>query len=158
MDILAARASAREYFVHLEKSDSKIVFLKDTGITFAVGASEHAQYQLLEAFIDVCISEFFDTYGAICCDLIEGMPNLFNGFQHKMDEICNITEKEKVKWIKTPCKHCGRNIDVCVKKSLIENAPFFPTSLVHLHEGHGLLIHIDRDFNVRGAEIVDING
>ncbi|GAJ18949.1 unnamed protein product, partial [marine sediment metagenome] len=34
----------------------------------------------------------------------------------------------------------------------------YPVALVYMHHGHSLLLYIDADFKVRGAEIVSITG
>lgn len=159
LDILAARATAREtYFLRLEKSGSRTVFRKKNGLTFIIAADESVQYQLLEAILDEVMTQFFEIYGAICCDILTGMTNMFEGFQLKIPEIIANVENEKVIWVRAECKVCSENHKVCIRKSLIQNAKDYPVSIVYMHLGHGLLLYIDANFRVRGAELVDITG
>jgi hypothetical protein len=159
LDILAARATAREtHFLRLEKSGSRTVFRKKNGLTFVIAADESVQFQLLEAILDEVMSQFFEIYGSICCDILTGMTNMFEGFQFKIPEIIAYVENEKVVWVRAECKVCSENHKVCIRRSLIQKAKDYPVSIVFMHLGHGLLLYIDANFRVRGAELVDITG
>ncbi len=42
--------------------------------------------------------------------------------------------------------------DICIKRTLVENAKNFPVAIVFFHHNHGMLLYIDANFKVRGAE------
>lgn len=157
LDILSARAIASDYYQRSEKSNLRSVFIKHGSIIFLITANETVQYQLLEAILDVIIQDFDNTYGGSCCD-IAGAENMYVGYETRIPELFDVAQKQAVKWVTATCNACKADYQICVKKSLIENAQNFPVALVFFHHNHGMLLYIDANFKVRGAEIVGITG
>ena len=158
IDIMSCRASATdEYYQRIEKSESRILYIRKNQITFIISSSPSIQFQMLEAILDDIIFNFFHSYGEICSTITCGDSNLYDGFQMLIPSILEDT-KEKIRWLRVPTKICITPLKVCVKKSLIENATHFPVAIVYFHRGSGILIYIDAKFKVRGAEIVSITG
>jgi len=159
MDIIAAREMALEkYYLHIEKPNRRMVFIKDSNVVFLIIATEEVQYQLLEAILEQVISTFFNQYGEIYRSFLIGMRNIFDGFKPIIPGLFEEAQKNRIKWIQANCSMCQKNYYICVKKSLITEAKSFPVSLVFQHGGHGLLIYLDSTFKTRGIELVEITG
>lgn len=161
LDILTCRKNAaEEYFLHFEKSNHRMAYIKKEEIVFLICADQTVQYQLLEAILEQIMVEFFEGYGEIVHDpiLLSGMVSSFTGFMSLIPPTFEKALKTRIKWLSANCKICEETKAVCIKKSLISNAKSFPVSLVFEHEGHGLLLYIDRHFRLRGHEIVEISG
>ncbi|WP_457557289.1 hypothetical protein [Candidatus Harpocratesius sp.] len=159
MDIEAARKMAKEkFFLHIEKPNRRMVFIKDRGIIFFIMAEVEIQYQMMEAILEECIEQFFNSYGAIYQNFFSGMTSIFEGFKTTMNSNIENAQKNRIKWIQSKCPVCQENYYVCVRKTLIENASSFPVSIVFQHGGHGLLIYLDAKFHTRGSEVVEITG
>ena len=157
MDIKAGRQMAKEhFFLHIEKPDRRMVFIKDRGIIFLTMADAEVQIQMLEAILEEIIKTFFDAYGTIYKNFFTGMTSIFDGFKSTIITSINQAQETRVRWIQSKCSICDQNYYVCVKKTLIENAKSFPVSIVFQHGGHGLLIYLDSKFKTRGNEIVEI--
>jgi hypothetical protein len=159
LDIVATRASANDqFFQKMEKSESRTLFLKRKNIVITVAADDSVQYQYLEAVIETIFEDFQNSYGNLCCDIISGMTNLFDGFHNKIPKLLEIVQNEKVKWLPADCRLCNQKYYVCVKNTLIEKTTKFPVSLVYFHKNHGLCLYIDANFKIRGEELVSITG
>ena len=159
LDILAARASSKEkIYLRLEKGNMRTMYIRDSSLTFTIAADESIQFQMLEALLDEIIATFFDTYGTICCDVLGGMANMFEGFSMIMPSIFDKVIREKTVSLRINCKYCNAPHKIIVKKSLIEESENFPVAIVYLHFGNGLLVYIDANFKVRGVEPVRITG
>jgi hypothetical protein len=86
-------------------------------------------------------------------------PNVFSSFRSEIDEILeNFKNLGLIKKIDARCRVCNKILPVYVKKSFIKNAEDYPVPLVYSHEGHAILIFIDKDFKVRGTEHVNLTG
>ncbi len=161
LDIMAARSSAHQgFYKRIEKSNLRTIFTKKRDFTFIICTKENVQYQLMEAVLDEIIVQFFNIYGEqVSSNFISGgMETMFEGFENQIPHIIEEVQKNKVKWVRSHCKLCHSNHKVYVKRSLVENADNYPVSLVYFHLGHGILLHIDANFQVRGTEIVNISG
>lgn len=146
-------------FVHTLKKDMKVVSWEREGLIIVVGASVDLQYQVIEAVIEYIINEFLDLYGSLLDTYVNGQGVLFNGFKQIVEEGFETIWKEQIKQLLVQCPGCGqRAIRVYVRKSLIESAASYPVALVYQHGTHALLIYIDANYDVRGAEIVNITG
>ncbi len=159
LDIITARSSATEkYYKRIEKNETRTVFKRDCDFVYVIAGKESVQYQMLEAILDQVIEDFIETYGKEACyGFKDGMNSLFSGYVYKIPEIIEDVESNRVKWVRSYCRLCNTSHRVCVKKSLIENAENYPVSLVYFHQGHGVLLHIDANFKVRGTELVNIS-
>lgn len=160
MDILAARAEATNYYKKIDNPQKKMrtVFIKDSKLVFNITADESLQYQLLEAILEQIILDFHNNYGNLCCEIIAGTENMFQGYEKRIPSIIEKANTEAVKWVKCECRICKTDYLVCIKKSLVEKASNFPVSIVFYHRGHGTVIYLDANFKVRGVEIVEITG
>ncbi len=161
VDILTCRKNAAEqYFLHLEKSNHRMVYIKKNDIVFLICSQQSVQYQLLEAILEQVMQEFFEGYADIINDpvLLTGMASTFIGFKPMIPKTFNVALNQRIKWLSGNCKICNEVKSICIKNTLITEAKSFPVSLVYEHEGHGLLLYIDRHFRLRGLEIVEISG
>ena len=43
-------------------------------------------------------------------------------------------------------------------ESFIENAESYPVPLVYNHKGHAILCFIDKNYDIRGVELVNVTG
>jgi len=159
MEIIAAREMALEkYYLHIEKPNRRMVFIKRSNLVFMIIAVEEVQYQLLEAILEQVIASFFELYGEIYRAFLTGMSNIFDGFKAVIPTLFNEAQNNRIKWIQAQCAMCQKTYYICVKKTLISEAKSFPVSLVFQHGGHGLLIYLDSTFKTRGIELVEITG
>ena len=53
---------------------------------------------------------------------------------------------------------CNQVLPLVVKRSFILSADSYPVPLVYTHKGHAILCFIDKNFDVRGVELVNITG
>ena len=161
MDLLTARKLAQEeYFLHTEKADRRLVYIKKDLLVFIIVSDETVQFQLLEAILEVIIAEFYQAYGEICENkvLLAGMKNVLIGFLKTTVASFDVAQDNNIRWLSSFCGICNRRHMVAVRVSLIVNAVRHPVSLVFKHEGHGLLIYVDSQFQVRGQEVVQLTG
>jgi hypothetical protein len=157
IDILAARQKAKEkIFKHSEGNNKRHVFTKKGKFIYSIGADVIVQFQVLEAILDDVIEDFEKNFGTFPGEILT--PGMTNGFSATLPDLIQNTVKNNVKWIFAQCYGCDKNIKIAVKKSFIKNAKRLPLPLVYIHEGHGLLVYLDADFQVRGHEIVDMSG
>ncbi len=86
-------------------------------------------------------------------------PNVFNSFNTEIEKILNhLKDLDLVAIINARCRVCNKILPVYLKKSFIENSQDYPVPLVYSHEGHAILIFIDKDFKIRGTELVNLTG
>ncbi|MFW9866295.1 MAG: hypothetical protein ACFFEN_09390 [Candidatus Thorarchaeota archaeon] len=149
-----------DIFVHKDKGNMKIVHIKKDHMFYIVGANIEVQFQLLEALLEHIEIEFNKMYD-VNTVLSYGHynPNMFNGFKEKLESIIvNFADLELVKRIMVECRVCKTILPLFVKKSMIQNADSYPVPLVYDHEGHAILCFIDKNFQHRGVELVNITG
>ena len=85
--------------------------------------------------------------------------NTFQGFRIDLEKILDeFDDLGLVKKVTAQCRVCNRALPVFIKKSFVENAESYPVSIVYNHKGHALLLYIDKNFAVRGIELVSITG
>jgi hypothetical protein len=161
VDILNGRKNACEnIFKHNEANDRRTAFTKLHGklhtCIFIIGSSHKVQFQILEAVIEEISAAFIEYYGEIPVNLLAS--GILNGFLPLIPELVATAQKTRIKWIRARCNICNTDLKIAVKKSLIKNAKSYPVSLVYLHEGHALLVYLDSEFHIRGAENADISG
>jgi hypothetical protein len=53
---------------------------------------------------------------------------------------------------------CDTTKPLIVKRSFINDAESYPVPIVYTHDGHSVLCFIDKNFDVRGVELVHITG
>ncbi|MBY9005583.1 MAG: hypothetical protein KGD63_02390 [Candidatus Lokiarchaeota archaeon] len=144
-------------FFHLHKGNSKLVHIKKGDLIYTIGANNNIQYQLLEAIIEYVDYKFNDIYDIKVILSFENVStNIFRNFSSIVDELLGDFRKlDLVKTINARCRVCNKILPIFVKKSFIENSEDFPVPLVYSHKGHAILLFIDRNFDVRGVELVN---
>jgi hypothetical protein len=159
LDLIAVKSMIKtpEIYYQMRRSGIKICSFTKNGITFVIGSEDDLQYQLLEAAIDKVMDQFVNFYGVMLQNYSGDVVDTFNGFPEIIGKILNEIGSS-IAFLRADCNACKSTISVCVKKSLVNNASNYPVSLVYIHNGHGLLIYIDKNFKVRGAEILICSG
>lgn len=164
LEILPARAHFSEitrqdvqYFVHYTKSDMKVAAWMKNSVVFVVGAAPDLQFQVIEAMIEYITDLFLAMYDFAIESYVTGGEAIFLGFHEFLQKALEVIP-DQVKLVRAPCKACGTNIPIYVKKRLVEDSEVFPIALVFEHASHALLIYLDRNFAVRSTKVVDISG
>lgn len=150
----------KEIFYTINNPDITIVYYAYKDTVFSVGAHSELQSQLLEAIIEYLIDQFYDMYDPSLLNTCYGDScDIFNGFSMVvLDLLNNFNEKDLIKIAMVNCKGCDEKTQkVIIKKSLIKNSTSTTTPLVFVHSGHALLIYVDKDFKVRGSQLVDVS-
>ena len=149
-----------DIFFHRDKGNMKIVYIRKHNLIYTVGSSPGVQYQLLEAlleYVDLKFNEMYDVETILSYG--DFSPGLFNEFLITIaDIIKNFADLDLVKRIQVECRVCNTVLPLFVKKSVIENAESHPVPIVYSHKGHSILCFIDRNFQHRGIELVNITG
>jgi len=149
-----------DIFFHRDKGNMKLVYIRKNNLIYTVGASPAVQYQLLEALLEYIDLKFNETYdvGTIL-SYGEISPGSFNEFKGIIENIIiNFADLELVKRIQVECSVCNTVLPLFVKKSFIENAESYPVPIVYNHKGHAILCFIDKNYDHRGIELVNITG
>lgn len=149
-----------DIFFHRDKGNMKIVYIRKHNLIYSSGSSPEVQFQLLEALLEYVDLKFNETYDV---DVILSYGNftssIFNGFKEIIENIIkNFVELDLVKRIHVECRVCNKVLPLFVKKSFITNAESYPVPIVYKHKGHAILCFIDRNFQHRGIELVNITG
>jgi len=152
--------AVEDIFFHIYKGNSKIAHIKKGDLIYTIGAKNDVQFQLMEAlleYIDEIFKEIYDIDVILSFENVSS--NIFRNFNNNIEEVLdNLKELDLVKNISVYCRVCKRVLQIYVKRSFIENAEDFPVPLVYSHAGHAVLIFIDKNFDVRGAELVQLTG
>jgi hypothetical protein len=159
IDILKAKDLAQKegIFYHIERSDRKICFFLFQNMFYLVGSEKETQFQLLEAIIEEASQEFSSFYRNKLEQREAGFAFEQKDFNKKFEYIIEGL-KHIVTVVFAPCPVCGCTITILAKNSIVNRLEQrIPVPLVYTHKGHSLLIYLDKQFNVRGAEIVDIS-
>lgn len=159
LNIVKKYASEGIYF-HIDKGNSKIVHIKKEDIIYTVGSENLIQYQLLEALLEFLVKRFNEMFDlGVILSFENVSTNIFNSFNAEIERILNnLEEFDLVEIINARCRVCNKILPIYVKKSFIDNAEDYPVPLVYSHEGHAILIFIDKDFKIRGTELVNLTG
>lgn len=158
---MTRNAPIKNIFYCLQKTDLKIVYTlkKEEEVVFSIGSDPEIQSQLLEAVLEYLIEKFFSTFDkSILMSCYGDVCNIFDSFIETVDDVFkNYEALNIIQTTLVACKGCRKTIPIIVKKSLVENSERSTTPLVYSHSGHALLIYIDKQFKVRGNELVDLN-
>ena len=151
---------ASDIFFHKDKGNMKIVYIRSHDLLYTVGASPKVQYQVLEALLEYVDSKFNEIYDVkVILSYGEFSPGLFNGFNGQIENIIkNFADFDLVKRIHVECRACNAVLPLFVKRSVIDNAESHPVPIVYSHKGHAILCFIDRNYQHRGVELVNITG
>lgn len=152
-----------DIFFNVDKLNTKMAYIRKNNIYYAIGAEadEKVQFQLMESLLEIVIKQFQDTYDTeVIFSVGNVSPNAFMGFKSILDEIfANIKTYDLGKTIHAHCRACNKSrMPIFIKKSIIDNAESYPVPIVYNHKGHALLCYIDKNFEVRGVEIVNTTG
>jgi len=152
--------AAKDVFFHIFKGNSKIAHIKKDYLIYSIGAKTDVQFQLMEALLEYVDKKFKEIYDIDVILSFENVSsNIFRDFNNTIENILdNLNELDLVKKISVYCRVCKKVLHVFVKRSFIENSEDFPVPIVYNHEGHAVLIFIDKNFDVRGAELVNLTG
>jgi hypothetical protein len=147
-------------FFHIFRGNIKMVHIKLDDLIYTVGSTGNIQYQLLEALIEQIAKDFNTMYDVKYILSYGNFDNsIFRDFKDEIIKLIqNFGELNTVKVINVPCMVCDKVLPLIVKKSFIENAESYPAPLVYMHEGHSILCFIDKNYDVRGVELVNITG
>jgi len=147
-------------FFHLFKGNMKIVHIRVRNIIYTAGSNNEVQFQLLEALIErvsVVFNEIYDIESYIKYDNFS--TTILSPFKEEVDNIINnFNSLNSVMDLKVPCMVCNTVLPVIVKRSFIDNAESYPVPLVYNHKGHAILCFIDKNYDIRGVELVNITG
>lgn len=159
LNIVKKYATSNVFF-HIDKGNSKIVHIKDGQVIYTIGSTNNVQYQLLEALLEYIVKRFNEMFDLDVILTYENVnSNMFKNFKNEVEHVIeNFNDLELIETIKAQCRVCDKVLPIHVKKSFIENSEDFPVPLVYEHAGHAILIFIDRNFDVRGVELVNTTG
>jgi len=147
-------------FFHIFKGNMKIVHIRLKNIIYTAGSNNEVQFQLLEALIErvsVVFNEIYDIESYIKYDNFSA--TILSPFKEEVDNIINnFNSLNSVMDLKVPCMVCNTVLPVIVKRSFIENAESYPVPLVYNHKGHAILCFIDKNYAIRGVELVNVTG
>jgi hypothetical protein len=147
-------------FFHIFKGNMKIVHIRLKNLIYTAGSNNEVQFQLLEALIErvsEVFNEIYDIDSYIKYDNFS--TTVLNPFKGEIDNIIEtFNSLEKVVELKVPCMVCNGVLAVIVKRSFIDNAESYPVPLVYNHKGHAILCFIDKNYDIRGVELVNITG
>ena len=147
-------------FFHIFKGNMKIVHIRLKNIIYTAGSNNEVQFQLLEALIErvsVVFNEIYDIESYIKYDNFSA--TILSPFKDEVDNIINnFNSLNSVMDLKVPCMVCNTVLPVIVKRSFIENAESYPVPLVYNHKGHAILCFIDKNYDIRGVELVNVTG
>ena len=147
-------------FFHIFRGNTKIVHIRLKDLIYTIGSNPEIQYQLLEALIEQVSKIFNETYDVDSYIKYGNFSTaVFNPFNKEIDDIIkNFNSLDLVNLIMVPCKVCNTVLTIKVKRSFIENSESYPVPLVYIHKGHAILCFIDKNYDVRGVELVNITG
>jgi hypothetical protein len=147
-------------FFHINKGNMKIVHIRKNNLIYSIGSDHEIQYQILEAILEKVDELFHEIYDI---DVILSYSNttsaIFKNFKNEINNLLkNFKELQLVKKVDVFCRVCKATLPLYIKKSIIDEAASFPIPVVYNHKGHAIVTYIDRDFVVRGVEVVSMTG
>ena len=147
-------------FFHLFRGNTKIVHIRLNNLIYTVGSNTEIQFQLLEALIEQVSKVFNETYDIDSYIKYGNFSTaVFNPFKEEINNIIkNFNSLDLVNEIMVQCRVCNKVLSIAVKRSFIESSSSFPVPLVYIHKGHAILCFIDKNYAVRGQELVNITG
>ncbi len=156
---ITRNAPERGIFYCIPRIDSKLIFYVAKDTVFSINVDPEIQSQLMEAILEYIAQKFFENYDESLLMTCSGdMSQIFNGFSPIVEDIFRNYDKfDLFKTALVTCNGCKKNISIIVKNSLVEQSTKPTAPLVYVHSGHALLIYLDKQFKVRGAELVSIS-
>lgn len=150
-----------DIFFHLNRGNSKIVYMRKDNLIYSISTeSEKIQFQVLEAIIEQVIKEFNETYEIdVILSYSDVSTSIFNAFRKPMENILsNFDSLDLIKKIAVFCRICDLTHNIYVKRTFIDDKDSYPIPLVYTHLGHSIMCYIDKNYQVRGVELVHITG
>lgn len=151
--------STENIFYCIIKTNIKVVYIKKENVVFSIGAHSDIQSQFMEAIVEYLINSFYDMFDeSLLTTLYGDVSDIFSSFTQVVED--TLSNYENLNIIEIPlvtCKGCNKTIPVIIKKSLIENSTKNTTPLVYAHSGHAILIYVDKQYKIRGHDIVGIS-
>lgn len=147
-------------FFHIYRGNMKIVHIRLENLIYTTGSNTEIQFQLLEALIEQVSKAFNETYDIDSYIKYANFSTaVFNPFKEEIENIIeNFNSLDLVKEIMVPCMVCNTVLPIKVKRSFIEDSKSYPVPIVYIHKGHAILCFIDKNYAVRGVELVNITG
>ena len=157
---LTKEIQTQDVFFHIDKGNRRLVFIRKKNLIYAIGSETNVQFQILEAILEVVDKKFHEMFDiAFLLSLSNVSESMFKNFKDEIDSIIsNFKNLNLVKQIKVQCRVCDSMLPLYLKRSFVENADSYPVSIVYKHKGHAILCFIDRNYGVRGIELVAITG
>ena len=150
-----------DIFFHIDKGNLKIAYIRKKNLIYSAGTEAlEVQFQALEALIEHVIKEFNSIYDIdVILSYSDVTPTIFSPFKMNMIEILdNFSDFNLIQKVDVFCRVCDKTLPLFVKRSFIENAESYPAPIVYNHKGHSIICYIDKNFIVRGVELVNITG
>ncbi|MBN1802968.1 MAG: hypothetical protein JW891_15775 [Candidatus Lokiarchaeota archaeon] len=150
-----------DIFFHLNRGNSKIVYIRKDNLVYSIATEvEKIQFQVLEAIIEQVIKEFNATFEIdIILSYSTISPSIFTAFKDEVVKILvDFDSLELIKKVAVFCRICDTTHFIHVKRSFIDNKDAYPIPLVYTHLGHSIMCYIDKNYQVRGVELVHITG
>lgn len=147
-------------FFHIFRGNMKIVHIRLKNLIYTAGSNNEVQFQLLEALIERVAEVFNEIYDIDSYIMYDNFSTtVLNPFKEEIDNIIKtFNEIKTVVELKVPCMVCNGILPVIVKRSFVDNAESYPVPLVYNHKGHAILCFIDKNYDIRGVELVNITG
>ncbi|MHA1146902.1 MAG: hypothetical protein ACTSR8_01510 [Promethearchaeota archaeon] len=155
----ARNAPFTDIFFCINKPNIKLVYYVKDETVFTMGASPEVQSLLLETLLEYLIEQFFKTYDSTMLLSCYGDTcHIFNGFSSVIREAFNnFNSLNLYKTALVHCKGCKKTITIVIKKSMVENSEKPTIPIVYAHSGHAVLVYIDKQYKVRGNELVTLS-
>ena len=149
-----------DVFFHINKGNMKIAYIRKGELIYAIGSDECVQFQILEAILEETYQQFNEMYDVkVILSYGNVSANTFVGFKSVLDPLIkDFLRSDAIKKVTVHCRVCDKMLPLYLKKSYIENADSYPVSIVYNHKGHAILCFIDKNYGVRGVELVSMTG
>ncbi len=158
---LTRHVQFKDIYFCITREDAKVVYIvsPETETVFTIAAESKVQSLLLEAILEYLINQFFDTYDSSLLMTCYGEQcNIFDGFtttvEYSFDKYLDL---DIIKSTLVPCKACNKTLQIIIRKSLVDSSTKPTTPIVYVHAGHSILLYVDKNYKVRGAELVSIS-
>ena len=150
-----------DIFFHIDKGNLKIAYIRKKNLIYSAGTEAlEVQFQVIEALIEHVIIEFNEIYDIdVILSYSDVTPTIFSPFKMNMIEILdNFNDFNLIQKVDVFCRVCDKTLPLFVKRSFIDKAESYPAPIVYKHKGHSIICYIDKNFIVRGVELVNITG
>ncbi len=150
-----------DIFFHLNRGNSKIVYIRKDNLIYSISTEvEKIQFQVLEALVEEIIKRFNLTFEIdVILSYSTVTSSIFSSFKDEVLKILiNFDSLELIKKVAVFCRICDTTHLIHVKKTFIDNKDAYPIPLVYTHLGHSIMCYIDKNYQVRGVELVHITG